>query len=114
MNSYYEVIGHSFYEKSDIKFNLLDKDKFYNYYYGIEDSYCGLKYFKLKNKINLNYFIDTYSLRIINFHFHKKKKIFNLKIKLNHIREDSKLGNNFIVNLKLFFAFIYVFIFNFK
>jgi glycosyltransferase involved in cell wall biosynthesis len=73
-------------------------NKLINYLYGIEDLMCGVKSGNLSlynQKNNLEYGID-----LINFKEIPKRAIYNFQIKLNP-RNETRLGNSFIVNIKL-------------
>lgn len=82
--------------------------RFYKYFYKLEDPFCGLKLFKLNNKVIFSkfYLFDTFSLRIFHSFYNKNKMIHNIPIKIAYQRKKSRLGNNLIVNLKLMFSFL--------
>ena len=73
-------------------------NKFIYNLYGIEDLMCGvksgdLKYYNSKN--NLEYGIDLFKLKDIS-----QDKISNFQIEVNS-RQETRLGNSFIVNMNL-------------
>jgi len=87
----------------NMKKRLLEKflSFFYKNLFNIDDPLCGLKYFKLK-KINIKFKnLNTYSIKILNSFLTNESKILNFEVKLNKLRADSRLGNVFLVNLKL-------------
>lgn len=73
-------------------------NKYFEKHFGIRDLMCGLKYGPLEfyNQDNyLDFGIDFFKYEKLS-----KKKIFNIPIDVN-LRNETRLGNNFIVNFKL-------------
>ena len=73
-------------------------NKVINHLYGIEDLMCGVKSGELTYYNNFNKL--EYGIDLINLKDIPEQKISNFNINVNK-RSESRLGNNFIVNIKL-------------
>ena len=80
---------------------------FYKITFGINDPYCGLKFFKINKNLRVIKFpFNTFSLKILHSFNIKSKKVYNLPIIINNLRKNSRLGSSTYVNFKMFTSVI--------
>lgn len=110
LSKYYDIVIGNRKKKRRVFEKILSN--IYKNIFGINDPYCGLKFFKINKNLNIIKFpFNTFSLKILHSLNIKGKKIYNLPIRIDNLRKDSRLGASTYVNLKMMVSVIFLFLY---